>query len=90
MAVESRPLDPLEVLLSSETDLADLADLAGLQSLRSRVAACAGSWASRLLGDDRERRWDCSELDTNLRRDLGLMAKRYYFVPLWAGYSRRP
>lgn len=39
--VESRLLDPLEILLKSELD-----------SVRSRLAARAGAWASELLGED--------------------------------------
>ncbi|WP_283136712.1 hypothetical protein [Rhizohabitans arisaemae] len=39
--VESRLIDPLEILLESE-----------LETVRSRIAERAGRWASELLGDD--------------------------------------
>jgi hypothetical protein len=43
--VESRLLDPLEILLGSEAEL---------EVLRSRIAARTAAWASQLLADDSE------------------------------------
>lgn len=41
--VEARLLDPLEILLESDSEL---------ERMRSRIAERAGAWASQLLGDD--------------------------------------